>query len=265
MVRLKCIALLLVVTAVNAAGDLNEWTQLERGLELAYFTPQGDPDAVINILRINPIYFDLKLFNASAGNKISLTPKQWAQAEGLVAVINASMFQQDFMTSVSFMRSRDHVNNSYVSKDKTILAFDPSSVGVPKVKIIDRECEDFDSLKKSYNTLVQSIRMISCKRENVWRSQSEKWSVSAIGVDKKGRVLFIQTESAFDTHELINVLLLLPLNIQRAMYVEGGPQAQLYINSGGRSLEFVGQVSSFLQQGSKLAWPIPNVIGIARK
>lgn len=265
IIKLVFISLVFVSFRLDAFSQTGEWTQLEPGLELARFTPQGEPDAVINVLRIDPAHFELKLFNASAGNRVPLTPKQWAQSKDLVAAINASMFQQDLITSVSFMRTEQHTNNSYVSKDKTILAFDPSHASIPDIKIIDRECDDFDSWKKSYNTLVQSIRMISCNGENVWQSQSEKWSVSAIGIDAGGKILFIQTEMAFDTHELIDVLMLMPLNIRQAMYVEGGPQAQLYINSGGQSFEFVGQVSSLFQQGGKLAWPIPNVIGIARK
>ena len=265
MIKIAVVALLGALNSLYVHGQSELWTPLEPGLALAHFTPQSDPQAAINVLRIDPAYFEFKLFNASAGNKIPLTPKQWAQSNNLVAVINASMFQEDLLTSVSLMRTADHINNSYVSKDKTILAFDPNNAGVPDIKIIDRECDDFDKLRKSYNSLVQSIRMISCKGQNVWRSQSEKWSVSAIGVDGEGSVLFIQTEMAFDTRDLIGTLQLLPLNIQRAMYVEGGPQAQLYINSRGKTLEFVGQVSSFFQQGGRLAWPIPNVIGIVRK
>lgn len=265
MFKTVCIGLIFVWLPTVVFSQTDGWKELEPGLELAHFSPADDPDAVINVLRIDPMHFKFELFNASAGNNVPMTPKQWAESKGLIAVINASMFQEDLVTSVSLMRTEKHVNNNYVSKDKTILAFEPIDVDVPDIKIIDRECDDFDTWKKSYHTLVQSIRMISCNGQNVWRSRSEKWSVSAIAIDGDGKVLFIQTEMAFDTHEMINTLILLPLNIQQAMYVEGGPQAQLYVNSGGQSLEFVGQVSSFFQRGGKLAWPIPNIIGISRK
>ena len=265
MVRMSGMGLAVFAFTANVFGEAGNWGPLEPGLELAHFSSDSDADGVINVLRIDPEHFEFKLLNASAGNKVPLTPKQWAQSKGLVAVINASMFQEDLVTSVSLMRTDKHINNRYLSKDKTILAFDPADAGIPDIQIIDRECDDFDALKKSYLTLVQSIRMISCHGKNVWQSQAKEWSVSAIGIDGEGRILFIQTEMAFNTHELINNLLLLPLDIKQAMYVEGGPQAQLYINAGGKSFEFVGQVSSLLQQTGKLAWPIPNVIGIARK
>lgn len=265
LIKSICIGIALVWLSVDAHSRINGWMQLEPGLELAHFAPADDPDVVINVLRIDPEHFEFKLLNASADNGDALTPKQWAQEKDLVAVINASMFQQDLLTSVSLMRTDTHVNNSYVSKDKSILAFGPRGGGVPEIKMIDRECDDFEVWGRRYHTLVQSIRMVSCKGENVWRTTAEKWSVSSIGIDEDGKVLFIQTETAFDTHDLIDALLQLPLKIRRAMYVEGGPQAQLYVNSNGEHLEFVGQVGSFFQKGSRLAWPIPNVIGIARK
>ena len=246
-------------------GETDGWKRLEPGLELGQFSPQGRPEATINVLRIDPVRFELNLFNASAENKVPLTPKQWAYKNDLVAVINASMFQEDLLTSVSLMRTKNHVNNNYVSKDKTVLAFDPVRPGVPPVKIIDRQCEDFETWRTNYNTLIQSIRMISCDGKNVWRSQTDEWSIASIGTDKNGHILFIHTESAFVTHDLINTLMKLPLNITQAMYVEGGPQAQLYINSGGQTMEFVGQMSSLFQQGGRLAWPVPNVIGLTRK
>ena len=49
------------------------------------------------------------------------------------------------------------------------------------------------------------------------------------------------------------------------MYVEGGPEAQLYVRAGGRELEFVGSYGSALGVAADLyVAPIPNVIGVRR-
>jgi len=269
---LVLLVLLLSTKPVGAQSvyprEADNWQALEPGLELGKFTPPPDsPDAgsVINILRIDTNRFELELFNASAHNEVLLTPKQWAQAKGLVAVINASMFQADLVTSVSLMRTEHHSNNNYQSRDKTILAFNPAVQRVPVVKIIDRQCDDFDTWKKNYKTLIQSIRMISCQGRNVWAAQSKKSSVSAVAMDKRERVLFIQTEDEFTTRDLIDTLLGLPLEIARAMYVEGGPQAQLYVESGDQTFEFTGSFNTLFSRGANLAWPLPNVIGVKRK
>jgi hypothetical protein len=245
------------------------WQKLADGLELGIFDsplPAEIGDSKIRVLRIDPGRYELKLLNASALTKgRSLTARQWCRENGLVAAINASMFQADYKTSVSFMRTRTHVNNPRISKDMTILAFDRLGTGAPEVKIIDRQCEDFKIWKNKYGTLVQSIRMISCKGKNVWRPQPKKWSTVAIGMDKTDRVLFIHVGSPYSTHDLINILQKLPIDIARAMYTEGGSQAQLYIKTGAHEYEFVGhsEIDFSNKANALFSWPIPNAVGIS--
>ena len=164
------------------------------------------------------------------------------------------------------MKTGKHVNNTWVSKDKTILAFDPIDKKKPAVKIIDRECEDFNSLRKQYTSLIQSIRMVSCKGKNVWSPQKKMWSTAAVGIDHQGRVFFIHVRSPYSTHDLIDMLLQLPINLKQAMYVEGGADAQLYINTGKEELEFIGSYSSGFREHNENTFsrPIPNVLGLVR-
>ena len=247
------------------------WQRLDRGLELGTFLspqPAEVGDSLVRALRINPKYYRLRLLNASAiKDGVPLTPKQWCRQNGLIAAINPSMFQTDYKTSVSLMRTQTHTNNSRLSKDMTILAFDRQSSDVPHAKIIDRQCEDFQFWKKKYRTLVQSIRMVSCKGKNVWKQQQQKWSMTAIALDGQANILFIHVRSWYSTHDLINILKKLPLNISNAMYTEGGPQAQLYINTGKKEFEFVGSYETSLPQSNEAAisWPLPNVIGISAR
>jgi hypothetical protein len=280
---LKSLSMLLAVFISVTTGEAEQkrlvpetnqkpgWQQLDKGLELGIFLASqaaAGGDSLVRVLRIDPKNFQLRLLNASrVENGVPLTPKQWCQRNGLAAAINPSMYQIDYKTSVALMRTKAHTNNPRLSKDMTILAFDRQDAGVPRIKIIDRQCEDFQSWKQKYGTLVQSIRMISCTGKNVWKPQARRWSTSAIGVDEQNKVLFIHVRALYSTHDLINILKKLPLNISRAMYTEGGPQAQLYINSGNEELEFTGSYetnSNEANEGS-IAWPLPNVIGILKR
>jgi hypothetical protein len=247
------------------------WQQLSKGLELGTFlAPQAAAagDSRVRVLRIDLNYYQLRLLNASRfENGVPLTPQKWCRQNGLTAVINPSMFQTDHKTSVSLMRTKSHINNPRLSKDMTILAFDRQSSDIPRAKIIDRQCDDFQFWKQKYGSLVQSIRMISCTGKNVWKPQARRWSTSAIGIDGQNRILFIHVRSHYSTHDLINILQKLPLNISRAMYTEGGPQAQLYINSGAREFEFTGsyEISSTQSNNQMIPWPLPNVVGISKR
>ena len=123
----------------------------------------------------------------------------------------------------------------------------------------------FEFWKKKYATLVQSIRMISCTGKNVWKQQQRRWSTAAIGIDARDNILFIHVRSWYSTHDLINILKKLPLNISRAMYTEGGPQAQLYIKVGKKEFEFAGSYETGSNQNNDrvISWPLPNVVGIS--
>ena len=255
----------------DTPGKASAWQQLAPGLELGEFkAPRASEfgDSKVRVLRIDPQRYRLRLLNASASKDgRPLSARQWSRQNGLVAAINASMYQEDYKSSVSLMRTRAHVNNPRLSKDMTILAFDRKSTDVPLVKMIDRQCEDFDVWQKKYTTMVQSIRMISCTGENVWAQQPQKWSTAAIGVDSQDRILFIHVGSPYSTHDLINILQKLPLDIARAMYAEGGPQAQLYIRTGKHEHEFVGSYEIEIQGNMKklISRPVPNVVGISLK
>lgn len=271
---------ILIVTSLTAtqaqqnetnpsAGSELGWRQLAKGLSLGIFLspqPSESGDSLIRVLRIDPKHFRLRLLNSSAfKDGHPLTARQWCLKNGLIAAINASMYQTDHKTSVSLMRTKLHINNPRLSKDKTILAFDRQSPEVPLVKIIDRECEDFQIWKKKYGTLVQSIRMISCQGKNVWRQQPQKWSTAAIGMDRQNKILFMHVSSPFSTHDLINILQQLPLNISRAMYCEGGPQSQLYIRNSSKEYNFAGGFDINLNENinNSAFWPIPNVVGVS--
>lgn len=266
----SALALPIVLAARRDVGAA-AWQAFEPGLELAVFeAPRRSEagDSRIRVLRIDPGRFELRLLNATApGEGQRRTARDWCVRGGLSAAINASMYQEDLLTSVSLMRTRGHTNNGHLTKDRSVLAFDPREAGLPPVALIDRECDPYDSLSKRYDTLVQSIRMVSCKRANVWSRQPKAWSAAAVGLDAAGRVLFIHVRSPYSTHDLIEMLLELPIDLARAMYVEGGPEAQLFVRGGGREEEFVGSFETgFLESDSNAhAWPVPNVIGVARK
>jgi hypothetical protein len=268
---LGCLSLQCAPPEIDADPPRTGWQELEPGLELGRFPsprPAGAGDSVIRSLRIDPARFEFRLLSASAiEHGRPLTAKEWCREHDLVAAINPSMYQEDHRTSVSLMRTRSHTNNSHVSKDMTVLAFDPLVPDVPPIKIIDRQCEDLETWREKYGTLVQSIRMIACDGQNVWRQRPRKWSTAAIGTDRIGRVLFIHVRSPYSTHDLIEILKTLPLDLSSAMYAEGGAQAQLYVKSGDQEYEFAGGFGTAFNENDANdgAWPIPNVVGIVRR
>lgn len=252
---------------VPPASVPSPFATLEPGLDLALLPgpPATEGDGLIAVVRIDPGRFDLRLLNASApeeGRPRSV--RDWAFRAGASAAINASLYQADWRTATGLMRSRAHVNHARLGKDKAVLAFEPLAAGVPPVRLIDLACEALDPAARAYGSLVQSIRMVSCERAGVWAPSERRFSSAAIGVDGAGRLLLIHARSPWPVHELVAALLAAPIDLRQAMYVEGGPEAQLYVRGGGTELLRQGASEHGLElPGSGM--PVPNVVAAVRK
>ena len=266
-------SILICLTLVSSDGmsKNSPWRKVDDGLFLAQFDPFYEvpvKGSKIIILKINPTYYSFKLLCASELGKIRLTPKEWCKKYNLVAAINAGMYQKDGLTNVGYMKNYSHLNNPRLNSTyKAVLAFNRMDFTVREVQIIDLKCQDFEKLKPKYQTFIQSIRMIGCNQENVWSQQDRRWSLAVLGVDKEGSVLFIFSEAPYSGYDFNNILLSLPLPIFNATYLEGGPEASLYLSATGIELEKVGIYGTGLN-GSVVrsgAYPIPNVIGIVKK
>ncbi len=271
--RLATLALSLAsCLALGAAqpGD-GAWRRLEPGLELASFpwpNAAADDGARIDVLRIDPLRFELRLLMSSAApGGARKTAREWCEKNALVAAINAGMYQEDFRTSVSLMKSRTHVNNPRLTRHRAVLAFDRLDPAAPPVQIIDRDLQPYEELAAKYGALVQGIRMVALDGRNVWTAQDAKFSVAAVGIDREGDVLLIHSRAQRAPHDLVEALLSLPVNLKNAMYLEGGPIAQLFVRAGGAEFEFTGAFDSAFGGDDEptAAQPIPNVLGIARR
>lgn len=246
------------------------WRKVDEGLYLGEFGPKEKSkidDSKITIVKIDPRLYSFKLLCASEHGGMKMTAKKWCQKHSLLSAINAGMYQQDGIRNVGYMKNFSHINNPRLNTAyKSVLAFNPTESTLPEIQIIDLKCQDFESLRFKYGTLVQDIRMISCRQENVWSKQDKMWSMAVFGIDKSGNALFIFTESPYSGHDFAHALLSLPISIHNAMYLEGGQQASLYFSANNIELDRIGLPISVNENGNiPAARPIPNVIGIVKK
>jgi hypothetical protein len=241
------------------------WVSMDQGLSMNTFP--GDLQSTgITVLRIDPQRYALKLLSASETGTGALSLRDWARRLGLTAVINASMYQQDRMTSTGYMRNFGHVNNPSVNpRFGSFMLFNPKDGTLPPLKFVDRyHVSDWRSLLLEYDTVIQNYRMISAERLSVWPVSGQAFSAAGVGIDGAGNVLFIYSRFPRTVHELNTILLSLPLDIRQAMYVEGGPTAGLYINEDLFGTKWL-PAQGFPMQELDPIHRIPNVLGIVRK
>jgi hypothetical protein len=272
---MRSLVVLLIWVQAGLAGSLPQleegWTQLDEGLVLREFdSPQKSAhgDSKITVLKIDPRLHAFRLLSAAELNQPKQTAREWSRKFGLLAAVNAGMYQDDGKTAVGYMVNFGYVNNRRLRPGmKAVLAFNPAAPDVPEIQIIDRKCQKLEELRPKYRTLIQGIRMIGCRRTNVWSRQDALWSMVAIGMSQDGQALFIFTQSPYSPHEFINILLALPLALESAMYLEGGSEASLYVSHGGVELEKFGTHGTGLWSlfRNRGPWPIPHVIGVTKK
>jgi hypothetical protein len=249
------LALLLLPCGASTAV---EWRSLAPGLELAEIAtrvPSHAGDSRITVIRADPAHWELALVGADAsGDGRPQTARAWARGHGLQVATNAGMFATDHRTHL----------NAYQS----LAAFDPRDPagGSAPFRIYDLDAPGVtvESIRRDYASLVQNLRLIRKPGTNRWSQQPKRWSEAAFGEDAAGRPLFIHCRSPFSMHDLNRELLAAGIDLVAAKHLEGGPEAQLYVEVGATVIELVGSFETDFREdeGNTVAWPVPHVLGL---
>lgn len=235
------------------------WTTLSPGLSHTRFQAAASiGDRWLHALRIDPARFRFRLITGAVTGDAARTARQWARDHGLVAATNAGMFHPDGLP-VGFAKADGRVIQTNLTRDRSVFVF--SNEGA---RLLDREEEAF--APADHANALQSIRMISFARRNVWAQQPRIWSTACLAQDVEGQILFVHLRSPLSVHDFIAVLLASPLQVERAMYLEGGPEATLYArgDDGGEIERFGSYETGFNENDDNAqAWRLPNVLGVA--
>lgn len=264
------VAFACVFTARIAAAS---WTELAPGLDLGSFSlaSQGeDGSARVTILRIDAHRWDLDLLTQREMNlPKALTAKQWCADHNLVAATNAGMFATDYVTHLGYLQRSGDRHNATINAYQSIAAFGPKREGLKPFRIFDLDTPgfDIDAIRADYSHLVQNLRLIKRPRENRWSDQPKRWSEAALGEDSEGRALMIFSRTPFTMYELNRRLLELDIDLLAAQHLEGGPEAQLFVDVGETRFEGFGSFETGFREDdtNPFSWPVPNVIGVREK
>ncbi len=256
-----------VAAAPHAATQV-QWELLEPGLEYATVEPPGPRalpiDGRLHIVRIDPGKRHLEAMMSGGDDAKLRTAERWCRERHLTVAINMGMYQQDRQTNTGYARRAGYVNNGHWgTKYKAALGFGPTKPGAAPVVMADLDDPADKERLADYGTVIQNLRLIRAGH-NMWQTQERRWSEAAVAFDKHGRVLFIFSRYPRAMKELNDLLLSLPLDIDGAMHVEGGPEASLSIHAGKVNLDLNGSYETgFVENDSEhKQWPIPNVLGV---
>ncbi len=251
-----------------------EWRQLSEGLDYAEINgPHVSKysDSKVSLLKINPDFFTFSLVVATQYDSIQRTIKEWCEMKSLTGAINAGMYSlRDHISGTGYLQNFEHVNNPVFKEGFNALAvFNPKDKKVPPFQIVDMVNQDWKTIKKDYNSFFQSIRMIDNLRQGIyWKKKPVlSCSMSVLATDISGNVLFLFSRSPYSVNEIIKFMLNNPLDIQTAMYLEGGPEASLYVKTETSEIIKFGSYVSYSCPNNDNAElrKMPNILGIKKK
>ena len=256
---------------LTAQGDAapqdgtNGWRELEPGLSFREFQITDD-GMEIAVLRIDPARFAFTLFASSLDGRPARTLREWGEQYDLTAAINASMYLPDGKTSTGYLRQGEHVNNKrMVQRFGAFFVAGPDRPDLPEAAILNRDAHDWREMLPHYALVIQNYRMIDNKRHILWSPGGPMYSISAVGEDGTGHILFLHCREPVEAHAFAQHLLRLPLDVRTVMYVEGGGQAGLLVRSRSLRRELAGKPSSPFFVTGNLRAPLPNVLGVRAK
>lgn len=261
---------LLCTLLCAAESDSLTWRRIDEGLHIATYYPslfrkRKEP---ITILRIDPKEYRFRTYSSDQYKHGTITVKEWVKQYNLIGAVNAGMYLPDYKTNVGFMQHYNYRNNPRNNKKyKSYAAFNPRVRGVRPFEIFDAEDISLDEIKKKYYTIIQNLRLIKKHGENRWERQRRRWSEAALGIDDKGNVLLIYSAEPYTMYDFNEILLKLPIGLQAAQHLEGGPDASLYLKHNGIEYKGHGEYDfGYVEpENPRTFWPIPNIIGFVKR
>lgn len=253
------------------------WQQAEEGFafaEVAMPLKSSIGDSKIRLIRIDPAKFRFQLLCATENGFQKQKIQEWCKPRGILAAVNAGMFHgyndiesHQGLTNTGYTRNYKHINNPVLNSDKACICFNPKDSSMPDFQIADRSCQNFQAVMNSYNTVVQGIRLFDCQQKVVWQKDQKKWSMCVMLTDRQGLVYFVHCRSPYTVNSFCNQLKTLLPELNRGIYLEGGPESSLYLNTEKQKWALMGSYETgFRENDTNLdLWPLANVVGIVRR
>ncbi len=250
------------------------WKNLMDGLQYAELDAPDKAvvnDSKLTLLKIDSRQFDFEFLLASERGHKARTAPDWATEFDKNIIINAGMYSYNrTQSNKGYMKNFNHLNNPKKSSYfNAMLAMHPKDEKKPPFEIIDITCQDWEKVRHEYHSLCQGMRMISCEGVGMEfvKRPDQSCSMIIVATDTDKNLYLIFTRSPYTHRSMIKYLQGLPLNIRTTVYLEGGPEASLYINTGDTVIAKYGSyVSNTCNNDDNDHFrEIPNVIAIKKK
>jgi hypothetical protein len=247
------------------------WHSLLKGI--SYWEPEAPQKSILNdsklfILKVDPQLCNFRMLCSSEHKKQNRTADRWAEEFNVNVIVNAGMFSlKNGRTNKGYLKNYSHTNNPVLNGNYNVMmAMNPKKKSFPAMTMYDLSCNSWASIRTNYNSFCQGMRMIDCKGNPLaWdKRPGQACSMVISATDTAGNLYFIFTRSPYTHQTMIGFLIQLIPNVRTTVYLEGGPEASLYIQTNDTIISKIGSYVSktYANDDNDHFWKIPNVIGI---
>lgn len=247
--------------------SLPVWERIANGVDLMVMEAPIKSilgDSKLTIIRLHKDCIQAYLKMATANDSVSKTVKEWADTFDFQLTINAGMYDLARpLVSKGFMQSDSSINNNSVNPSYNGVCF----IQNQRIDLIDLMCETNFQITKQ-QACFQGMRLLDCQgAEMDWKRKKQSCSMLVIGEDKQNNLYIIFTRSPYYHQDMVGFLKKMPFQLGLTMYLEGGPETSVYLNTPTKKLELVGSYVSNTYPTDKNDhfWPLPNVLGFKFK
>lgn len=240
---------------------VGEFQALSAGVEIGVFSsavPHPHSDGRIRVVRVDPALATVVAHSVVGTGRRPQGADSWAATEGLMVAFNPAMYHPDGKSVFQLKTPAGVSQPTWKANASSALVIDADGT-----TLLDVTCDGRTRLTGA-TTIVQSWRLLDCARTPTWTQKPKIWSHALLGADSQGRLLFIHSRTPWSTRTFTEILLGLPLDVQRLHYAEGGPEASLVVVHDGVERVWVGSYETGFTEhdNNRLAWNLPHILGV---
>ncbi len=248
----------------------NQWVQLSSGINYIEKTAPDSSitnDSKISILKIDPNVCEFEFKSAAQEDSVRRCVVDYANAFNYNIVINSGMYnlKNTLKSEGLLINNSQYSNNPNLRRNyNMVICANPKNDSLPQFNIIDLTTHSWSSVRNQYHSYAQGLRMIDDEGKPMhWKNQV--CSQLIVAKDTSGFIYFIFNRSPYSQNYMINYMV--NMGLRNAIYMEGGPQASLFVDIDDTRIEKVGSyVSTTYPRDDHAEFSLlPNVIGIRIK
>lgn len=248
----------------------NQWVELTEGVSYIEQTAPDSSitnDSKISILKIDPNIAEFEFKSATQEEGLRRCVVDYANTFDYNIVINSGMYnlRSSLKSEGLLINNSNYANNPKLRRYyNMMICANPKSDTLPAFDIVDLTMHPWNSIKNKYNSFAQGLRMIDGNGKPMhWKKQV--CSQLIVAKDTLGMIYFIFNRSPYSQNYMINFMV--NMGLRNAIYMEGGPQASLFVDIDNYRIEKLGSYVSgtYPKDNNAEFTPLPNIIGVRIK